>query len=158
MATDITRVMVGGGGLNPDDPATAREFYEKVLASLGVNGTDRERIQDARRGLDFPAVAERFRLIEGAAESVAITSYGLPAERARVRRILGRLQSGAPHARGLFRELQPYLVSLYGYQAEEYRRRGLIGDVTEGLGEWLGGYDEIRGLTAERMQLDELVV
>jgi CRISPR-associated endonuclease/helicase Cas3 len=129
-----------------------------VLASLGVDGTDQERIQAARTALNFPEVAERFRMIEEPTETVVVTRYGPPAQRERVRADLARLRSGAANTRLLLRRLQPHTVSLYRHQAQEDRRAGLIADVTDGVGEWLGEYDQTRGIVAERVRLDDLVV
>jgi hypothetical protein len=86
-------------------------------------------------------------MIEDVTEPVVV-HYGAPRERARVQGLLEHLRAGTPAGRYVMRELQPYLVSLRHRDADQYRGHGLIGEVTDGLGEWLGAYDTVRGLTA----------
>ena len=157
-ATGITRTLhtsalLNGGSLDPDDLDTARDYFRLLFP---ITETDTEDIQERRSVLDYPAVAKRFRMIDGATENVVITSYGDRQER--VREILEQLRGGDPQARRLRRELQPYLVTLYTRQAEQYRRQGLISEVSPGLGEWHGTYDLVRGLTGEGPDPNILVV
>ena len=63
-----------------------------------------------------------------------------------------------PDARSALRRLQPYFVSVYSGAAERYRKQGLIAPVTDGVGEWMGAYDEVRGLVAEAPALETLVL
>jgi hypothetical protein len=97
-------------------------------------------------------------MIDEATESVVVTTYGSEAERARVQATVARLRRGAPNARSLLRRLQPYVVSLYRHEAERYRRGGLLVEVIDGLNEWQGRYDDTRGIVADQVRLDELVV
>ena len=157
-ATGITRTLhtsalLNGGSLDPDDLDTARQYFQRLFP---VTETDAKGVQERRGSLDYPEVADRFRMIDDATESVVITCYGDRQER--VREILEHLRGGDPQARQLRRELQPYIVALYTQQAAQYRRRGLISEVSTGLGEWHGTYDQGRGLTGEGPDPDMLVV
>ncbi len=151
----VTGSLLGAGGLDPDDPATSRVYFQRLFETVS---TDRERIQDLREALDYPEVAHRFRMIDDDTESVVISRYGTDREQAEVRRMLDRLRQGASEARFLLRRLQPYMVSLRKRQSDGYRRRGLISEVMPGIGEWLGNYDAIRGLVAGDLNPDDLVV
>jgi CRISPR-associated endonuclease/helicase Cas3 len=151
----ITGALLGRDNADPDDPALATEYFRQFFASID---TDRERIQETRRALDYLDVARRFRMIDDDTEPVAITSYGAQPERRRVRETLDRLKDGAPEARVLLRRLQPYLVSLRRREAERFRSLGIIAEVIPGLGEWLGDYDSVRGLVARDLDPDSLVV
>jgi len=44
------------------------------------------------------------------------------------------------------------------WEAERYRRQGLIAPVIDGVGEWLGQYDPVRGITGEDLSIERLVV
>ena len=157
-ATGITRTLhtsalLNGGSLDPDDLDTARQYFQRLFP---VTETDAKGIQERRGSLDYREVADRFRMIDDATESVVITCYG--DRQVRVREILERLRGSDPQARQLRRELQPYIVTLYTQQAAQYRQQGLISEVSPGLGEWHGKYDQVRGLIGEGSAPDMLVV
>lgn len=143
-----------GTGADPDDPATARAYFQSLLPLVD---TDREQIQSLRAAFDFREVAKRFRLIDGDTVSLVVP-YGEAAERTQVRRWLDELQAGSPRARLLRRLLQPYVVAVRYNEAEKYRRQGLIADVVPGLGEWVGKYDPKYGLLATAPDPDRFIV
>jgi len=148
-ATDITAALLGGGSLDPDNPAMPRQYFQRLFETVE---TDREQIQKLRGALNYLEVAKRFRMIDEDTESLAV-HYD-----AEVSELLERLRRGAPDARELLRRLQPYLVSIRRRQAERYRQFGLIAEVLPGLGEWLGAYDPVRGLVGEDPDVERLVV
>ena len=150
----ITGAFIGRGDLDLDDPSISRSYFQQLFQTVN---TDREGIQGLRTRFDYPKVAELFQMIP-VNESIAVTNYGSTQERALVARLLNELRTGTPYARSVYRRLQPYLVSVAVQEAARYRRQGLIVPVTSGLGEWLGGYDEVAGLSAEGMDPDALVV
>lgn len=138
-ATDITGAVLGGSPIDLDDPAVPRAYFERLFETVS---TDREGIQKLRSAFEFPTVAEKFRMIDDDTESVAVTSYGSTAERRLVAEILDALRRGTPESRRLLRRLQPYLVTVRRRDAERYRREGFISPVIDGVGEWMGKYDE----------------
>lgn len=153
-AAQTTVTMLGDGTLDLDDPAILKKYFKLLY---DVVATDAEEIQKWREVLDYPQVARRFRMIADDTESVVVP-YGSKGERREVQSILDRLASGAPEARLLLRRLQPYLVSVRRHEADRYRQRGFISEVLPGLGVWGGVYDSIRGLMAEDVNPDTLVV
>jgi len=144
-ATEVTGSLLGSGTLDPDNPAVARAYFRRLYRSVD---TDRASIQACRGRFAYPEVADRFRMVDDETESVAIATYGSAAERDAVRGWLDQLRAGTPHARVVLRRLQPYLVSVRSREAERRRRRGWIGDVTAGVGEWLGRTSPGRGAGA----------
>jgi CRISPR-associated endonuclease/helicase Cas3 len=153
-ATGVTETMLGRGHLDLDDPAIAREYFYHLF---GMVPTDREGIQQQRAQGDFPEVARRFRMIPEDTESVVV-DYGSSDVRAEVGRLVERLRGGAADARLLMRRLQPYLVSVRAYEAERYRRLGLLDPLVPGVGRWLGAYDDVRGIWGPDLQPEDLVV
>lgn len=155
--TNVTRSLLGYGTLDPNLPEWPRRYFQLLFQSLD---TDSKRIQESRQRLDYPSTAQKFRMIDDATESVAITAYGSTEERRTVQGLLDQLRHGSPNARLLLRQLQPYLVSLRTREAERYRQQGLIAPVFGSLGEWRGAYDQVRGLVADPrdLDLDALVV
>jgi len=155
VATEETRALLGAGPIDPDDPAVARAYFQRLFATLDL---DKEGIQVLRKGLDYPEVAERFKMIIDETESVVITTYGTEKEREGVRDKLERLRRQDPDARRLLRQLQPYLVAVRTRAAEAYKREGIIVPVLPGVGEWIGGYDVVRGLNGGKLDPTTLVI
>ncbi len=145
--TDVARVVLQRRQGDLHDPATPYQYFEELYKALG-SATDREGIQQLRQAFDYPETARRFRMIDDDTDVVVVTSYGTAEERQRVRTLVERLRSGAPDARELLRRLQPYVVSVRRREAARYRQQGLIDEVMPGVGEWLGGYDDVTGLAA----------
>jgi CRISPR-associated endonuclease/helicase Cas3 len=141
-ATDITAAMLASS-IDLDDPSVPRTYFERLFQTMD---TDRERIQEARRSLDYPKVAEKFRMIDDYTESVVITNYGAPEEVEVVSSILAQLRSGVPSTRSTLRQLQPYIVPLYRGQTAGLERAGLLVNVMPGLWEWRGDYHPVRGI------------
>jgi CRISPR-associated endonuclease/helicase Cas3 len=155
-ATETTRTMLNVGALDMDDPASIHDYFLRLYP---LEDTDRNEIQKKRRELDYPEVAHRFRMIDDDTVNVVVTEYGTDEERQRVRSILAALRAGAPPSRRLLRQLQPYTVSLWRRQALEHQRQGFLSsqEVAPGLWEWLGRYDQVRGLSATDVEADQLV-
>jgi CRISPR-associated endonuclease/helicase Cas3 len=146
-ATDVTRSLIGKGTLDPDDPEWVRRYFRQVLETVDL---DREQIQQARATLDYPDVAQRFRMIDEDTEDV-IVAYGDDHARQWVFDLIAQLQQKPANARMLLRRLQPYLVSLRVPVAQKYRAAGLIEPLADfaGLGIWHGAYDAVRGLVPD---------
>lgn len=155
VATEETRALLGAGPIDPDDPAVARAYFQRLFATLDL---DKEGIQVLRKGLDYPEVAERFKMIVDETESVVITTYGTEKEREGVRDKLERLRRQDPDARRLLRQLQPYLVAVRTRVAEAYKKEGIIVPVLPGISEWIGGYDVVRGLNGGKLDPTTLVI
>ncbi|HUY20356.1 MAG TPA: CRISPR-associated endonuclease Cas3'' [Candidatus Binataceae bacterium] len=156
-ATGVTSAILAGPGksaMDANDASIAVAYFKRLFDSLV---TDREGIQKLRRSFDYPQVAARFRMIDDLNESVVVF-YGSSGEQRRIRKIVDRLRAGAPEGRQLMRRLQPWIVPVRTDAAARFRARGLIREITGGIGEWLGGYDPIRGLTADDPVLTDLVI
>lgn len=155
-ATQTTRTLLNAGPLDMNDPAIIQTYFARLYQ---LECTDRNEIQKKRRELDYPEVARRFRMIDDDTVNVVVIEYGTEEERQRVRLILAKLRAGVPPTRRLLRQLQPYTVSLWRRQAIEHQKQGYLstGQVAPGLWEWLGSYDQVRGLSAADMDADQLV-
>jgi CRISPR-associated endonuclease/helicase Cas3 len=142
-ATGVTEALLNAfKGNNPERDGVPTEYFTELYQTIN---TDRDDVQGSRSRFDYPETSQRFRMIDDETEPVVV-QYGSPRERARVRSLVEQLRAGTPAGRYVMRELQPYLVSMRTADADKYRSQGLIGEVTEGPGEWLGVYDSVRGL------------
>lgn len=155
IATEETRALLRSGQIDPNKPAAARTYFERLFTSVNL---DEKGIQSLRKELNYPEVAQRFNMIDDVTESVVITTYGTEEEKEEVRDKLERLRKQDPDARHLLRQLQPYMVAVLTREAEVYKRDGIIIPVLPGVGEWTGGYDAVRGLTVGRLDPATLVL
>jgi len=153
----VTESLLAAGSLDPDEPAQSHEYFRRLFGILGRQ-TDREGVQGLREAFDFPGVNSAFKMIEQETESAVITQYGAGPQRREVRRWLEELRAGTPRSAFVLRRLQPYLVPVARYTAERDRASGLIEPILPGVGEWLGGYDEVRGIQADQLGPESLVV
>jgi CRISPR-associated endonuclease/helicase Cas3 len=149
-AASITRSLLERGDVDPDKPELPRDYFRQLFETVE---TDREGIQRLRESLEYPKVAQAFRMIDEDTESVVVTQYGSEEQRGRVEQLLDDLRRGTGNRRLLFRNLQPYIVSIYKRQVERYRAQGFIVPVQPGLGEWMGEYDAVRGIVAQDTDL-----
>ncbi len=143
---DIARVARELPGFDPHDAATVRRYFG-LLFDLAVDA-DEKRVQEARKRLDFPAVADRFRMIDDDTCDV-IVDYP-EADAAKIERLVEQLRSRERPAREVLRELQPHMVSIRRRDYEAWLRERFVEELLPGVGRWPGGYyDTVRGITVE---------
>jgi CRISPR-associated endonuclease/helicase Cas3 len=149
-AVAATRALLTDGYDDPDDPVMARAYYEELYALL--RDKDRGEIQKWREEFDYLKVAREFRMIEDETESVVV-KYGLDEQKQATTRAIEDLRNGEGNARLLLRRLQPYIVAIQKRQIAEYQRQGLLirihDRLYDGLYEWFGAYDDLRGWFAD---------
>jgi CRISPR-associated endonuclease/helicase Cas3 len=133
-AVDETAKRLRRASLDLSDPSIFEGYFQAIYQGIP---SDKHKIQPDRAALNYPRVAEKFKLIPDDTTSVVIQYDD------RVRALLRRIEQ-----RGLFssdhRELQPYLVSLRNYefqQAASYRE-----EIAPGLWVWRGSYDSVYGI------------
>ena len=155
-ATAITRKVLGMGFTNLDDPMVTERYFAELYA---VSETDRKQIQDARRKFDYPETARLFRMIEDDTLNVVVF-FGDDNLRSAIDTWWQTVETRRSNLREVIRQLQPYMVSLYRYQAQKYIQKGWIqlSAVLPDLGYWMGRYDTVRGLVAEDIQADNLII
>jgi CRISPR-associated endonuclease/helicase Cas3 len=132
------------------DPEVFVRFFSEALA---LDDTDARNIQKLRRELDFPAVADALRLIEDT-RGVLVRHAPIEVEalRDQVRARGGRI------GRGLWRRLQPHLVSVPIWEFRRFEQEGLVFEEAPDLWVWLGTYHSVRGLTAAQVDPADLLV
>ena len=139
---DVARVIQQFPNFDPDDPETIRQYFE-TLYDMAVN-PDSHGIQKLREQLDFPAVADRFRMIEDDTTDLIVEH---PAgDAGRIRELVEQLRARDRPPRQVLRELQPHLVSVQRREARRMQERGWLEPVMPGLGVWHGTYHPVRGI------------
>jgi len=155
-ATAISRNLLAGPDFEFNAPETYREYF---LLLYQLVEHDAKNIQELREHLDFPTVAERFRMIDDDTAPVVVRYRGMDGSDDRVDRLISYVQhqEGKP-PRWLLRQLQPYLVNVRSRLTERYQFDGLIQELVPGLWEWLPKYDLVRGITADNRKPEDLVI
>lgn len=137
----ITETMLREGLIDFSNPTTFDSYFRRLYADRDA---DTKQIQQYRRGLDFPEVDERFRMIDDNTFPVFI-AWNDEAIRAR-----DDLEAATRWKRGslrqAFRRIQPYLVACRSYEHDRFESGGLLNELHPGLWEWLGDYDDKLGL------------
>src|SRR5690606_6192852 len=92
LAAGVTETMLttGNGAIDIHDPAA---FVDYFVGLYNASDLDKRRVADARRALDFPEVADRFKLIDDATTGVLVP-YGAGAT------WIGRVRRGEQFGRG----------------------------------------------------------
>ena len=142
-ATQQTMSLLSAGPLDLDDQDTITTYFQRVFS---ISDDDARQIQNVRRELNYPEVANRFRMVEDDTVDVIVPNYGEPEERRMVEATLDKLRNGTPEARFLLRRVRPWTLQVYRSQVASNERSGLMAQVMPGVYEWLGGYDPVTGI------------
>jgi len=153
-ATDLARQILRPGTV-PDNPTPLREYFRKFFPTQELDG---KKIQELRALLNFPEVSRRFRLIDDT--EPVVVRYQPDREHVEELLVQARRKDMGFSPRRLFRNLQPYMVNVWRNEVASLEGQGLIQPVRPGLWEWLGHYDEVRGVGGEQkgMEAERLVV
>jgi CRISPR-associated endonuclease/helicase Cas3 len=129
-------------GMDLHDPEIFREYFQRLYQDVP---TDREGIQKLRKEFDYPEVASRFRLISEESIPVLVQYEGRDRKRYKdLQRLIERIRHAGLRA-GDHRRLQPYVVGMLEHEFE--KKRGRTEEIAEGVFLWVGGYDELRGIS-----------
>ena len=148
---DVTRVVSNLPGFDPSSVGTVNTYFERLFDS-GVD-TDRNNIQGLRGTLDFPAVAEKFRMIEDDSFDVIVRYPFSDAER--IETLTEDLRERRRSPRDVMRELQSHTVSINQREHDRLHSTGFIEDIegVQGVSIWHGEYDAVRGIMAADPEL-----
>lgn len=144
------RRLLGEDRLNLHDPNVFERYFSLLWQDCN---TDAYRIQELRTRMNYPEVANRFRLIRDDTVPV-IVNYGNPGPTP----VLERIRSNGTISMEDWRTLQSYSVSLYSRDLDRYRSENLIEEVIQGLYLWIGTYDERTGISPEITDPADLIV
>lgn len=158
-ATDICRNLLGRPDFDFSKPDSYRAFFRSLYQGVEL---DEEKVQSFRKNFDYPAVAEKFRMIKDDSVPVIVRYRGQDGSDDTADRLISQVTNQVERLpRWLLQRLQPYLVNVKSRLIHEYQQEGLVGDLNRpglGLWEWLGKYDNIRGITVANRDPEELVV
>jgi len=133
-ACDTTARLLRQTDLDWDDPGLFDAYFRQLYR---VTQTDAENIQAFRAALNYPEVAQKFRLIKDDTTAVVVRYDD------RVRSLLQRIRR-----RGLYasdhQALQPYLVNL---RSQDFNASADVRtEIAPGVWVWDGNYDPVLGI------------
>lgn len=114
------------------DPEIYTEYFQMLFRDVDL---DKKAIQPYRRDLDYPTVAEKYKLIEDTLP-VVIPSYDNHEGERRLREHMNK------PSRETWRRLMPFIVNVSYRDLHREETKECIEEVSSGLYRWIGGYDE----------------
>ncbi|MGH3252220.1 MAG: CRISPR-associated helicase Cas3' [Trebonia sp.] len=155
-ALAATEAYFGPGRADPDSLAGLERYYPHRYALQDLErASPGAEIEALRSAMDFPAVAERFQLIEDKTISVAVPFPDDGEARGRFDEILSGLRTGGPRAAGdarqLLRDLRPYLATVPRRLAHQAQASGWAEPIIGDLLEWKLPYHPVRGIDAAQL-------
>lgn len=135
--------------LDPNDLKVLTDYYRRLLST---EDPDVRSVQDLRRSLDYPEVANRMRLIDDDTVDLIVRYEGLDEA------ALNAFKDGRPGTRHHLRRLRTHTVAVRRHKYQELVTRGLATSLMDGVGEWHGPYDAVRGIGLGGFRLDEMVI
>lgn len=120
-----------------NEPQIFTEYFKRLYGDLDL---DESKIQVHREALDYPKVARLYRLISDITLPVVVRHGDYEKQ----------LKNWKIHpSRKTWRQLQPFIVNLFEYEAGPFIHDGIMEDLGNGLYLWNGKYDEKTGAVAE---------
>ena len=113
-----------------NDPTTYERYFQMLHGAVDL---DKHKIQAERAVMNYPEVADRFRLIDSVTWPVVVPYGAWEAALARWKH--------APNRDG-WRGLQPFVVNVFDFEKRKYERQ--MEELSEGLFLWNGVYDSER--------------
>lgn len=151
--TDTALSLLETEGFDFHNPAVYETYFSRLYQALN---TDAENIQELRKAFNYQDVNNKFRMIEDLSIPVVVRYQGHDGKNQEVDNILSSIKYMPPHT--AIRRLQPYVVNIHRHFMREYERDGLMQELMPGLWEWLGSYDNVRGLVVAGINPESLVV
>ena len=133
MGTDDTKMLLSRNATGRlHDPELYTEYFQMLYRDVDL---DKKGIEPYRRDLDFPKVAEKYKLIEDTLP-VVITTYDKHEGERRLQEHIKR------PSRETWRRLMPFVVNLSYRDLHREEISVCIEEVSPGLCRWIGGYDD----------------
>lgn len=132
-------------------PDVFEDYFRRLYRIGSPDALDAKGIQELRKVLNYPKVADEFRLIDRDTVPV-IVEYDEEA-----RQLIKRIRRAGALRRGDHRRLQPYAVGLkkWEFEENEWLTEDLLRE-SDDVKLWKGTYDPLRGVSAARIDPADL--
>ena len=141
-ATDHAQGFLRTNGADMHDPNLLTRYFSKYYNDVDL---DTKKIQDLRKQLAFPDVADKYQLIEGYNAFVVVPYLSAEID---IHECLDELRQIGHATRDIMRKLQPYVVQVRMNKVKELVRDRIIQPILkdDGIFEWIGEYDDKLGV------------
>ena len=129
------------------NPEIFVEYFQRLFSDLSEK-LDEKGIQDLRMDLNYPEVSKHYRLIPKNTVPVVVNYQDALS-------ILNEWERDT--SRRNWRRLQPYVVNIYQWQIKKFRD-WLHPLQEDTLFQWVGKYDDVRGISNEAVDPADLIV
>lgn len=153
--TSLTRSLLQESAFDFHDPATYERYFQKYYGYVSHDVKD---VQEWRQALDYPEVAERYRLIADDTVPLIVHYGGTGWNDAPAGDIIERIQRKRGRPRYLYQALQQYTVPVRVFELRRLTTSGLALEVLPGLFQWMGRYDDLAGLGRAEADPERLVI
>ncbi|MDN5344221.1 MAG: CRISPR-associated endonuclease/helicase Cas3 [Clostridia bacterium] len=149
--TEIAAILLNSRA-DLNDITLYRTYFQRLYQSSTL---DAKNIQASRYSFNYPEVAQKFQMIEQRVTPLVVRYHSGPGDTL-VDELLNQIQYQRFN-RNLLRQLQSYIVNVQSYAITSLQKEGLAHEISPGLYEWLGSYDEVLGLVTTARDPSELV-
>ncbi|MDP3044862.1 MAG: CRISPR-associated endonuclease Cas3'', partial [Bacillota bacterium] len=124
--TQITEDLAEQGSLSIHNPDHIRMYFNRIYEG----DRDPENIEGLRKKLDYPAVAERFAMINDRTKAIMVPFDS------EARDLIERIEKTGGQDYDLLRQAQRYQVGLYSKEFDKAREYGTIVELWQGSDLW----------------------
>jgi CRISPR-associated endonuclease/helicase Cas3 len=119
------------------EPQIFKEYFNRLYSDLDL---DEAKVQIHREALDYPKVANLYRIIPDITLPVVVRygDYERPLSNWRIH-----------PSRTAWRRLHPFIINVFEHEAAEYIQDGIMEDIGNNLYRWNGKYDDKIGAIAK---------
>ncbi len=141
--TGVAEMLLGMGDADLHDPALYQRYFELLYDRVDLDAKD---IQPQREHYNYEEVARRYRIIADDGQPVVVKYRDELPDGTPLDQVLMGLQAKDGNPRDLWRQLQPFLLTIRRRELERFGREALVAPVTENLYQWTGKYDPVIGI------------
>ncbi|MFW6029041.1 MAG: CRISPR-associated helicase Cas3' [Halanaerobiales bacterium] len=140
---------------NPDrlqTPEVFNDYFDILYRDVNL---DKKEINELRKKFNYRDVSRRFKIIPDNTVSVIIENNHIIDE---LPVNLNGIKEKEFISREEWRQLQPYVISVYDYKVIELKNEGLIYELLEDIYVWTGKYDKKEGIVMEDYSISDAII
>jgi len=132
------------------DPNIYREYFKGLYQ---IAPLDSNNVQTYRANFDYPETALRYRLIRDDTFPIVVP---FPEEK-KIFDLIHLMEKGFGNRTELWHQLQQFIVNVSKYELGKAKDEHLVVEITEGLWQWAGRYDNLFGLMFEPPEPEDMI-
>jgi len=134
-----------------DDPDIYQEYFKGLYQ---IAPLDSNNVQTCRENFDYPETALQYRLIRDDTFPIVV-----PYQEAKEKifDLINRMEKGFGNRAELWHQLQQFIVNISKYELDNAKDEHLVVEITDGLWQWAGRYDNLFGLMFEPPEPEDMI-